>query len=57
MLKKLKFGGNTAGQTCACSNSLGQNIWSKVKKSSKSGQNQKALISTFEYILTAIVKI
>ena len=57
MLKKLKFGGNTAGQTCACSNNLGQNIWSKVKKSSKSGQNQKALISTFEYILTALAKI
>ena len=32
----------------------GQNVWSKVKKSSKIGQNQKTLVSTFAYFLTAI---
>ena len=57
MWKKLKVGGNTDEQTCACSNNLGQNIWSKLKKSSKIGQNQRASLSTFEYILTAIAKI
>ena len=39
-----------------CSDNLGQNIWKKIKKSSKIGQNYKALISTFASFLTAIAK-
>ena len=34
-------------QTFACSENIGQNIWNKLKKSGKTGQNCKALISTF----------
>ena len=35
----------------------GQNIWNKRKKSSKTGQDKKSLISTFACVLTAIAKI
>ena len=38
----------------------GENIWSKVKKSSKIGygkKNKKSLISTFACFLTAIARI
>ena len=35
----------------------GQNTWSKIKKSSKIGQNLKILISAFELFLPAIVKV
>ena len=35
----------------------GQNIWSKIEKSSKTGQIKKSLISTFACFLTAIVKV
>lgn len=34
-----------------------QNTWSKIKKSSKIGQNLKILISAFELFLPAIVKV
>ena len=34
-------------QTFVYSENIGQNIWNKLKKSSKTGQNCKALISTF----------
>ena len=35
----------------------GQNTWSKIKKSSKIGQNLKILISAFELFWPAIVKV
>ena len=35
----------------------GQNIWQKVKKSSKIGQDFKNLLSNFACFLTAIVKV
>ena len=35
----------------------GQNIWNKIKKSSKTGQKKKSLISTFPSFLTAIAKV
>ena len=35
----------------------GQNIWHKVKKSIKIGQDFKNLLSKFAYFLTAIVKV
>ena len=35
----------------------GQNIWNKIEKSSKIGQEKKSLISTFAYFLTAIAKV
>ena len=31
----------------------GQNIWNKIEKSSKTGQDKKSLISTFACFLTA----
>ena len=35
----------------------GQNIWNKLKKSSKTGQEKKSLVSTFASFLTAIAKV
>ena len=35
----------------------GQNIWNKIEKSSKTGQDKKSLISTFACFLTAIAKV
>ena len=35
----------------------GQNIWNKIEKSSDTGQNKKALTSTFVSFLTAIAKV
>ena len=35
----------------------GQNIWNKIGKSSKTGQDKKSLISTFACFLTAIAKV
>ena len=35
----------------------GQNIWSKIEKSSKTGQDKKSLISTFACFLTATAKV
>ena len=35
----------------------GQNIWSKIEKSSKTGQDKKRLVSTFARFLTAIAKV
>ena len=35
----------------------GKNIWHKVKKSSKIGQDFKSLLSNFACFLTAIVKV
>ena len=35
----------------------GQNIWNKIEKSSKTGQDKKSLISTFACVLTATAKV
>ena len=35
----------------------GQNIWNKIKKSSKVGQGKKSLISAFAFFLAAIAKL
>ena len=35
----------------------GQNIWHKVEKSSKAGQDFRSLLSNFACFLTAIVKV
>ena len=35
----------------------GQNIWHKIEKSSKTGQDKKSLISTFACFLTATAKV
>ena len=35
----------------------GQNIWSRIEKSSKTGQDKKSLISTFACFLTATTKV
>ena len=35
----------------------GQNIWNKIEKSSKTGQDKKSLISTFVCFLTATAKV
>ena len=34
----------------------GQNIWNKIEKSSKTGEDKKSLISTFACFLTATAK-
>ena len=34
-----------------------QNIWNKMEKSSKTGQEEKTLVSNFECFLTAIAKV
>ena len=35
----------------------GQYIWNRIEKSSKTGQDKKSLISTFECFLTATAKV
>ena len=35
----------------------GQNIWKKIEKSSKTGQDKKSLISAFACFFTAIAKV
>ena len=35
----------------------GQDIWNKIEKSSKTGQDKKSLISNFACFLTAIAKV
>ena len=35
----------------------GQNIWHKIEKSRKTGQEKKSLISNFACFLTAIAKV
>ena len=36
---------------------LGENIWNRVNKSSKIGQDYKLLVSILAYFLTAIAKV
>ena len=47
----------SCGQKFVCSDNPGQNIWHKVKKYSKTGQDYKNLISDFACFLTAFVKV
>ena len=53
----LKEAGLNYGQKLVRSDNAGQNIWHKVKKSSKIGQDFKNLLSNFACFLTAIVKV
>ena len=53
----LKETGPSYSQKFVCSDNPGQNIWQKVKKSSKIGQDFKKLISTFACLLRAIAKV
>ena len=45
----LKETGPSYGQKFVCSDNPGQNIWHKVKKSSKIGQDFKNLLSNFAF--------
>ena len=36
--------GLSQGQKCACSDNPGQNVWNKMEKSSKTGQEKKSLV-------------
>ena len=53
----LKDTGLHYGQRFFCSDNPGQNIWHKVKKSSRIGQDLQNLLSNFACFLTAIVKV
>ena len=44
-------------QNFVCSGNPGQNIWKKMEKSSKTGQETKSLVSTVGCFLTAIAKV
>ena len=48
--------GTSYEQKFVCSDNSGQNIWSKVRKSSKMEQDWKSLVPTFAYFLTASAK-
>ena len=53
----MKDTGSICDQKFVWSDNPGQNIWNKIEKSSKIGQEKKSLISTFEGFLTAIAKV
>ena len=53
----MKETGPSYGQKFVCSDNPGQNIWHKVKKFSKIGQDFKNVLSKFAYFLTAIAKV
>ena len=53
----LKETGPNYGQKFVCSDNPGQNIWHKVKKPSKIGQDFENLLPNFACSLTAIVKV
>ena len=55
--RRLKWTGLSYDQTCSYSDNLGQNIWNKWEKSSKTGQEKKSLVSIFACFLTAIAKV
>ena len=56
-ISSLKETGLNYDYKFVCSDNPGQNIWHKVKKSSKIGQDFKNLLSNFACFLTAIVKV
>ena len=53
----LKDTGVSCDQIFASSDNPGQNIWNKIEKSCKNGQDRKSLISTFACFLTAFAKL
>ena len=53
----LKATGPNHDKKVAWSDNPGQNIWNKIKKSNKIGQDKKSLISAFACFLTAITKV
>ena len=53
----MKDTGSICDQKFVWLDNPGQNIWNKIEKSSKTGQEKKSLISTFEGFLTAIAKV
>ena len=53
----LKETGPSYDQKVVCADNPGQNIWNKVKKFSKIGQDFKNLLSNFACFLTVIVKV
>ena len=55
----MNFGGAWAeyDEKVVCSGNPGQNIWNKLKKSIKIGQDYTNLISTFALFLNATVKL
>ena len=59
MLKNwsLKEAAPSYDQKFVCLENPGQNIWNKVDKSSKIGQDKKSLISTFACFFTVIAKV
>ena len=53
----VKETGPSYGQIFVCSDNPGQNIWQKVKKYSKIGQDLKNVIYNFACFLTAVVNV
>ena len=53
----LKWTGLSYDQKFVCSDNPRQNIWHKVEKCSKVGQDFKSLLSNFACFLRAIVKL
>ena len=49
--------GRSSDQNFVCSDNPGQNIWNKIEKSNKTGQEKKSFISTVACFLTAIPKV
>ena len=58
MPKKWSLGttGKSYEEKVVCLDSVGQNIWKYITKSSKTGKGHKNLIYGFAYISTTIVK-
>ena len=57
--KKKEFEGDWAElrQNFVCLDNPGPDIWNRLEKSNKTGQEKKSLISTFACFLTVIVKV
>ena len=53
----MKETGPSYGQKFVCSDNPGQNIWQRVKKYSKIGQDLKNVIYNFACFLTAVVNV
>ena len=53
----MKETGLSYGQKFVCSDNPGKNIWNKIKKFSKIGQDKKSLLSSFAGFLNAISKV
>ena len=57
MSKTLKETGPNYGEKFVSSDNPGQNVWHKVKKSSKIGQDVKNFLSNSAHFLTVITKV